>query len=82
MPGAYPATQTWTQPHIHFKIAKQGYATLITQMYFPDQELNTTDLLLNRKSPTERSAMIAKNAGQQGNWVIYEYNVILDLLHQ
>ena len=83
MPGAYPATQTWTRPpHIHFKIAKQGYATLITQMYFPDQELNTTDLLLNRKSPTERSAMIAKNAGQQGNWVIYEYNVILDLLHQ
>jgi protocatechuate 3,4-dioxygenase beta subunit len=83
MPGAYPASGTWTRPpHIHLKISKPGYRTLTTQMYFPGEKLNKTDLLLNAKSAVEKSAMIAKHIGQQGNLPIYEYNIVLDLLRK
>lgn len=83
MPGAYPASGTWIRPpHIHLKISKPGYRALTTQMYFPDERLNKTDLLLNAESAAERSAMIAKNIGQQGNLPIYEYNIVLDLLRK
>ncbi len=83
MPGAYPASGTWIRPpHIHLKISKPGYRALTTQMYFPDEKLNKTDLLLNAKSAAEKSAMIAKNIGQQGNLPIYEYNIVLDLLRK
>jgi protocatechuate 3,4-dioxygenase, beta subunit len=78
IPGSYPATKNWIRPpHVHFKIYKQGYATLITQMYFPDEALNKTDLLLTKKQATEQSVMIAKKIGQEGNLIIYEYNIVL-----
>ena len=81
MPGAYPANKNWVRPpHIHFKISKAGFRALTTQMYFPDQTLNKTDLLLRSKSTIEQSAMIARHAGLQGNLSIYEYNIVLDLL--
>ena len=83
MPGAYPASGTWIRPpHIHLKISKPDYRALTTQMYFPDEKLNKTDLLLNAKSAVEKSAMIAKNVDQQGNLPIYEYNIVLDLLRK
>ena len=78
IPGSYTATKNWTRPpHIHFKIYRQGYTTLITQMYFPDEALNKTDLLLSQKNAAEQSAMIAKKTGQEGNLIIYEYNIVL-----
>ncbi len=83
MPGAYPASGTWVRPpHIHLKIFKPSYSPLTTQMYFPNQELNKKDLLLNQKSTYEQSAMMAREIGQQGNLIIYEYNIVLDLLRK
>jgi protocatechuate 3,4-dioxygenase beta subunit len=83
MPGAYPADKDWIRPpHIHFKISKTGYRALTTQMYFPDVALNKADLLFNNKSIAEQSAMIARKTDQQGNLPIYEYNIVLDLLHK
>jgi len=81
MPGAYPASRTWTRPpHIHLKIFKPGYEALTTQMYFPNQELNKSDLLLGQKSVVEQSAMIAAEKAREGNLIFYEYNIVLDLL--
>ena len=61
MPGAYPASNAWMRPpHIHLKVAKQGYEKITTQMYFPDQPLNQLDYLLQRKSPDEQQLMIAQ----------------------
>ena len=81
MPGAYPADKNWIRPpHIHFKISKQGYCTLTTQMYFPDEKLNDADLLLRSKSIAERAAMMAKKLEPEGNLPIYRYNIVLDLL--
>ena len=80
LPGAYPATKTWTRPpHIHLKVKQPGYPVLITQMYFPDEPLNQSDLLLRSKSAAEQSAMLAKKVGQQGNLIIYEYNITLSI---
>ena len=60
-PGAYPASSDWIRtPHIHFKLNKEGYQELTTQMYFPGQPLNNKDRLLNRKSNQEKKLMIAK----------------------
>ena len=83
MPGAYPANGTWIRPpHIHVKVSKPGYRALTTQMYFPGEALNRTDLLLNAKSAAERAAMTARLIGQQGNLRVYEYNIVLDRLRQ
>lgn len=81
MPGAYPASRTWMRPpHIHFKVTKKGYAELTTQMYFPGEALNETDLLLNEKKPSERLLMIARKRGQAKTekLAIYEYGIVLE----
>lgn len=79
-PGAYPATSTWIRPpHIHFKISKRGFPILITQMYFPKESLNAGDLLLQKKSPSERSAMIAREKGEYNSLKVFEYNIVLSM---
>jgi len=75
-PGSYPASYRWKRPpHIHYKVIKEGYIELITQMYFPGHELNGPDLLLKRKSKDERKLMIASRI--RGNPETYEYNIVL-----
>lgn len=60
VPGSYPAAEGWQRPpHIHFKVTKKGYLELTTQMYFPGEALNESDLLLKRKSDAEKALMIA-----------------------
>lgn len=83
MPGAYPASGSWIRPpHIHFKVSKPGFRVLTTQMYFPAEKLNHSDLLLNAKSAAERTAMTARLVAKQGNLPVYEYNIVLDLLRR
>ncbi|WP_297745604.1 protocatechuate 3,4-dioxygenase [Nitrosomonas sp.] len=80
MPGAYPASRNWMRPpHIHFKVFNKGYANLTTQMYFPDEALNETDLLFNEKKPAERLLMIARKRGQSETegLDIYEYAIVI-----
>ena len=61
MPGAYPISKRSKRtPHIHFKVSKRGYVELTTQMYFPDQQLNSTDGILNRHSKEEQEQLISK----------------------
>ena len=61
LPGAYDIGGGRVRPpHIHFKLKKSGLRELTTQMYFPEQVLNETDILLMRKSPQEQQRMIAE----------------------
>ncbi|MFK8010861.1 MAG: protocatechuate 3,4-dioxygenase, partial [Marinicellaceae bacterium] len=77
IPGTYPVNDKWTRPpHIHFKVSKSGYAEIITQMYFPDHELNAPDRLLNSKSEPQQAQMIASHVQNKKDTL--EYNVILD----
>lgn len=83
LPGAYPASSDWTRPpHIHFKVSKPGYRQLITQMYFPEQELNASDLILNSLSNQQLPLLIAKNMSnkQQSPYQIFVFDIVLQAL--
>ncbi|WP_281556906.1 protocatechuate 3,4-dioxygenase [Thalassomonas sp. RHCl1] len=78
IPGAYPLGRSQQRtPHIHFKIAKNGYVSLLTQMYFPNHTLNEQDGLFKRKSASEQAMMTAKVAGKSNQ---YQYDIILEKL--
>jgi protocatechuate 3,4-dioxygenase beta subunit len=65
VPGSYPASKDWSRPpHIHFKVTKMGYMELTTQMYFPGENLNDTDLILQKHTPEQREQLIAKLVSQ------------------
>lgn len=50
-PGAYPVLYSgwwWRPPHIHFSILGRSWMNrFVTQIFFPGEPLNETDLLLN-----------------------------------
>ncbi|WDE00834.1 protocatechuate 3,4-dioxygenase [Thalassomonas actiniarum] len=76
IPGAYPLGRNQQRtPHIHFKIAKNGYVPLLTQMYFPNHQLNEQDGLFRRKSVAEQAMMTAKLVGKNNQ---YQYDIILE----
>lgn len=80
VPGAYPATRNWMRPpHIHFKVAKRGYLEVTTQMYFPDQQLNDVDRLLQSKSAEEQAVMIAAQIGtKEDGQKLLSYHIVLE----
>ena len=62
-PGAYPVTESdwwWRPPHIHFSIFGPSWMDrFITQIFFPGEPLNETDLLLNAvQDPEVRDRLI------------------------
>lgn len=76
MPGAYPISETSKRtPHIHFKVSKRGYVEITTQMYFPDQQLNASDLIFKRHPKEEQELMTAKADPQ--NPGTFHYRVVL-----
>ncbi|TQV89752.1 protocatechuate 3,4-dioxygenase [Aliikangiella coralliicola] len=76
IPGAYPLNSSQQRtPHIHFKISKLGYDSLLTQMYFPDHPLNKKDGLFKRKSKEEQVMMTAKKLGDNNQ---YRYDIIIE----
>jgi protocatechuate 3,4-dioxygenase, beta subunit len=62
IPGAYPAAPNWTRPpHIHVRVAKIGYRSLTTQVYFSGHELNSNDKILQSLSPEDQSRVMLEN---------------------
>ena len=77
IPGAYPAEDGWTRPpHIHFKVSKRGFVELTTQLYFPNQELNDVDRLLQSNSPAEQKLMIAQQSESEP--AIFRYQIVIE----
>lgn len=61
-PGAYMARSDigwWRPPHVHFSILGSG-VRLVTQMYFPNESLNTQDYIHMVIPELERSRVIAQ----------------------
>jgi len=76
MPGAYPmGAKNQRTPHIHFKIGKHGYEAILTQMYFPDQALNETDGLYQRKSLEQQKLMTAQKVAGTNQFL---YNIYME----
>jgi protocatechuate 3,4-dioxygenase, beta subunit len=62
-PGAYPVMESdwwWRPPHIHFSIFGPSWMNrFVTQIFFPGEPLNETDLLLNAvQDPQARDRLI------------------------
>ena len=80
-PGAYPAEENWVRPpHIHYKVSRRGYHEITTQMYFPDDKLNDTDLLLNNVDEAARDTLIAKKevlADDPEAQDLYRFDVVI-----
>jgi protocatechuate 3,4-dioxygenase beta subunit len=65
-PGGYPVLESgwwWRPPHIHFSIFGPSWMNrYITQIFFPGEPLNETDLLLNGvPDPEARDRLIFKS---------------------
>jgi protocatechuate 3,4-dioxygenase beta subunit len=82
-PGAYPnpGYDDWYRPpHIHFSIFAAGVmCRLITQMYFPGEELNDIDPILNGvEDLVARAALIAHRLpARASNESKFEFNIVL-----
>lgn len=82
-PGAYPnpGYDNWYRPpHIHYSIFAAGLMQrLITQLYFPDEELNDIDPILNGiENLDERAALIARRVADEPDGAQhYEFDIVL-----
>jgi len=82
-PGAYPnpGYDNWYRPpHIHFSIFAAGVmCRLITQMYFPGEQLNDIDPILNGVDDLgARASLISRQLpGNSGNELGYEFDIVL-----
>ncbi len=66
-PGAYPVMESdwwWRPPHIHFSIFGPSWMNrFVTQVFFPGEPLNETDLLLNGVADPEARERLIFEAG-------------------
>lgn len=82
-PGAYPnpGYDNWMRPpHIHYSIFAAGLMQrLITQLYFPDEELNDIDPILNGIEDLEtRASLIARRLPDQPDGSqTYGFDIVL-----
>lgn len=76
LPGAYPLnSKNQRTPHIHLKVSKLGYDSLLTQMYFPNHPLNEKDGLFKRKSKKEQQMMTAIKLNENHH---YRYDIFIE----
>ncbi len=65
-------------PHIHFRVTRQGFHELITQMYFADEPLNQTDVLTQMLSPEELSRVtVAPRTTAEKQIDVFEFEIVL-----
>jgi protocatechuate 3,4-dioxygenase beta subunit len=79
-PGAYPEPSgTLRTPHIHFEATNADYR-LATQMYFPGEALNATDLLLSTLAARRRdpaAAICRPIASSEPGVLAFQWDIIL-----
>lgn len=81
-PGAYPnpGYADWLRPpHVHFSLHAAGVMQrLITQMYFPGEELNDIDPILNGIEDLDaRATLIAIDEGEHQFGRRYRFDIVL-----
>ena len=79
-PGPYPEPSgTMRTPHIHFDVTNADYR-LATQMYFPEEPLNATDLLLSTLKFRHRdpaAAICRPVPSREPGVLAFEWDIIL-----
>lgn len=79
-PGPYPEPSgTIRTPHIHFEVTHADYK-LVTQMYFPGEALNETDILLSTLAARRRdpaSVICTEVASTQADVRAFSWDIVL-----
>ena len=79
-PGAYPDPAGGMRaPHIHFDVTSDQYR-LVTQMYFPGEPLNDTDILVSTMPARHRDVALAtcKSVDSRDSAVLkFEWDIVL-----
>ena len=79
-PGPYPEPSgTIRTPHIHFDVTHADYR-LVTQMYFPGESLNQTDILLSTLAARRRNpanAISTAVASREPNVLAFTFDIVL-----
>jgi protocatechuate 3,4-dioxygenase beta subunit len=89
-PGAYPVMESdwwWRPPHIHFSIFGPSWMNrFVTQVFFPGEPLNATDLLLNGVEDVEARERLIFQAGATSvgavNMLKYQLDFVLRGRHR
>jgi protocatechuate 3,4-dioxygenase beta subunit len=80
-PGAYPANANWMRPpHIHFEVTGKSNR-LTTQMYFPGEPLNDTDILLQSVRSNKEGAIakiLQPTNDLEPESIIAAWDIVLD----
>lgn len=83
IPGEYTimgGRETRT-PHIHFKVGRNGYEPLLTQMYFPNHPMNEQDILIRKKTKEQTALMTSTKIPATADKVEqYEFNLVMEKL--
>lgn len=82
-PGAYPLSflgeEGWRCRHIHFKVSRDGYRQITTQMYFQGDPLIEQDLEIAKVSAQMRHTLIAKPEQDAVTGLpLYGFDLVLD----
>ena len=79
-PGPYPEPSgTIRTPHVHFEVTHADYR-LVTQMYFPGEPLNQTDILLSTLAARRRnpaSAICTAVPSREPNVLAFSFDIVL-----
>lgn len=82
-PGPYPTSTPgwWRPPHVHFQVTTRN-DRLITQMYFPGEELNDKDELLTRHKRLKQDERVTAKVlppepGMENDALSIEFNIVL-----
>ncbi len=76
-PKSYKAGPILRTPHIHFHIAEGASSRLITQMYFPNEDLNQSDMLFSSIANDAGRAAVTAQAINTGSLVQYKFDIVL-----
>lgn len=86
-PAAYPTSTPgwWRPPHLHFQVTTE-WDRLVTQMYFPDEELNNKDELLARHRRLNQADRVQAKAvrlesGMEPDALHLLFNIVLPTPH-
>lgn len=70
--------ENWRTPHIHFRVSRRGYHEIVTQMYFPNEPLNDSDIVLAELPQEERGQFIITPQNSNSEFPVYQFEMTID----
>ncbi len=72
--------EDWRTPHIHFRVSRRGYHEIVTQMYFPGEKLNDSDIVLAELPTEDRGQFIITPQADASGHPLFNFVITLDVV--